>query len=460
MMLEKLVLPEIRELIDANDFATLSDVLNDWLPPDLAALVADWDAPDTAKIVRALKDPLAAQLFEYLDLNAQEALLGVLSQEESGRLLERMAPDDRTALLQELPDSTADTLLGLLSPSEREVASSLLSYDQESVGRLMTTQFLSIRKGWTVKRVLDHVREQGRRSETIDMLYIVDGDDKLVGQTRIIDILLAPLHAVVGDDRGKAPVALRATDDKETAVDVFRKYDETLLPVVDDVGRLLGIVTIDDVLDVAEKQATREIQQFGGVEALDEPYLATPFWSLVRKRATWLVLLFVGELLTATAMGFFEAEIAHAVVLALFVPLIISSGGNSGSQAATLIVRALALSEIHLHDWKMVLRRELTSGLILGTVLGTIGFVRIAAWHTAFGAYGKHWARIGLTVWLTLIGIVLWGTVSGSMLPFILKRCGLDPATSSAPFVATLVDVTGLILYFSVALVVLRGTLL
>ena len=250
------------------------------------------------------------------------------------------------------------------------------------------------------------------------------------------------------------------TDTEATAVEAFRKYDRTVLPVIDRRGVMLGVVTVDDVLDVAEETATREIQKFGGLEALDEAYAATPVLELVRKRATWLVVLFLGEMLTASAMGAFEGEIEKAVVLALFVPLIISSGGNSGSQAATLIVRALAVQEITLRDWWMVMRREVLSGLILGIVLGTIGYARIALWTLFTPIYGPHWPLVGLTVGISLVFIVLWGTLSGSMLPFVIKRCGLDPATSSAPFVATLVDVTGLVIYFTVAMVVLRGTLL
>ena len=250
------------------------------------------------------------------------------------------------------------------------------------------------------------------------------------------------------------------TDAETEAVAQFRKYDRTVLPVVDRRGVLLGVVTVDDVLDVAEETATREIQKFGGLEALDEPYVATPVLVMVRKRASWLIVLFLGEMLTASAMGVFEGEIEKAVVLALFVPLIISSGGNSGSQAATLIVRALAVGEVKLSDWWIVMRREILAGLMLGVVLGTIGFLRIAVWSMFSNMYGPHWALVGLTVGISLVGIVLWGALSGSMLPFAIKRCGLDPATSSAPFVATLVDVTGLIIYFTVAMVVLRGTLL
>jgi magnesium transporter len=319
---------------------------------------------------------------------------------------------------------------------------------------------VSVHKEWTLRHVLDHVRAHGRDSETLNVIYVVNGNNRLIDDLRIREILLAPLHAVVSDLCDNRFVSLNASDDKKEAVKVFRQYDRTVLPVIDSHGRLVGIVTLDDVLDVAEEEATREIQKFGGLEALDEPYMSTPLLEMIRKRATWLVILFVGEMLTATAMGYFEHEISRAVVLALFVPLIISSGGNSGSQAATLIIRALALGEVKLRDWWRVMRREILSGLLLGLILGTIGFVRIALWSAFSSLYGEHWMLVGLTVSCSLLGIVLWGTITGSMLPFILKWLGMDPATSSAPFVATLVDVTGLIIYFSVALVILHGTLL
>ena len=271
----------------------------------------------------------------------------------------------------------------------------------------------------------------GRDSETLNVIYVVNGNNRLIDDLRIREILLAPLHAVVSDLCDNRFVSLNATDDKKEAVKVFRQYDRTVLPVIDSHGRLVGIVTLDDVLDVAEEEATREIQKFGGLEALDEPYMSTPLLEMIRKRATWLVILFVGEMLTATAMGYFEHEISRAVVLALFVPLIISSGGNSGSQAATLIIRALALGEVKLRDWWRVMRREVLSGLLLGLILGTIGFLRIALWSAFSSLYGEHWMLVGLTVSCSLLGIVLWGTITGSMLPFILKGLGIDPATSS-----------------------------
>jgi magnesium transporter len=351
-------------------------------------------------------------------------------------------------------------LIGLLDDEQRAVARALLDYGEDSVGRLMTPDYVVVRKDWTMRHVLDHIRTHGRDSETLNVIYIVDDKNKLVDDLRIREILLAPLHTHVADVLDHKCVSLAVTDDRKKAVEVFRKYDRSALPVVDTQGRLAGIVTLDDVIDVAEEEATREIQRFGGVEALDDPYMSTSLPSMVRKRATWLVILFVGEMLTATAMGFFEKQIAKAVVLALFVPLIISSGGNSGSQAATLIIRALALGDVKLPDWWRVMRREIIAGLLLGTILATIGFLRIATWNAFSHIYGPHWLLVGMTVSLSLIGVVLFGTFTGSMLPLVLHRLGLDPATSSAPFVATLVDVTGLIIYFSVAIVVLRGTVL
>jgi magnesium transporter len=308
--------------------------------------------------------------------------------------------------------------------------------------------------------VLDYIRRQAKDIETLDWIYVVDDEDRLIDDIRIQEFLIAPLYATVRSIMDNQYVQLSVMDDQESAIESFRKYDRTALPVVDNVGVMVGIVTVDDVLDVVEEEATEDIQKFGGQEALDEPYIDTPILQLVKKRATWLVVLFLGEMMTATAMQYFEEELARAIVLASFVPLIISSGGNSGSQAATLIIRAMALGEFRLKDWWMVMRRELFSGVVLGMILGIIGFCRIAVWHTLFDYYPQHWALLGLTVSVSLVCIVLFGTIVGSMLPFILKRLGLDPATSSAPFVATLVDVTGLVIYFTIALMILHGTLL
>jgi magnesium transporter len=324
----------------------------------------------------------------------------------------------------------------------------------------MTPDFIAIHDDWTVKEVLDHIREFGSDSETLNVIYVVDERGKLIDDLRMREFLLRPLEATVSDFRDRNFVSLKVNDTQEEALNAFRKYDRAALPVLDSNGVLVGIVTADDMLDVAEEEATEDIQKFGGMEAVDEPYMRIPLLVMVRKRAGWLVVLFLGEMLTASAMSYYEGAIAKAVVLALFLPMIISSGGNSGSQASMLIIRAMALGEITLADWFRVMRKEIVSGLLLGLVLGTIGFLRVAVWAQFSPIYGPHWMLVALTVGFALIGVVLWGSLSGSMLPFILRRVGADPATSSAPFVATLVDVTGLIIYFSIALLIMRGAML
>ena len=459
-MLCKLMLPEIRELIETRDGQTLSEALDMWQPADIAELFADLSDNDERAAFQLLHGPQRTLIFEYLDRPTQHKLLESLEPVDAGALFNDMAADDRTALLEELDETDREKHLRTLSAQQQAIARSLLEYPEDSVGRLMSPDFVAIRSNWTVEHVLDHVRRHGHDRETLNVVYVVDHDMHLIDDLRIRQILVAPLHTTVERLMDSNFVKLAATDLKRSAIEVFRRYDRTALPVVDDSNKLIGIVTIDDVLDVAEQAATEDAQKFGGLEALSEPYATTPLLTMVQKRATWLVILFLGELLTATAMGYFEKDIAKAVVLALFVPLIISSGGNSGSQAATLIVRALAVGEIGLHDWLRVFRRELISGAILGVILGSIGFLRIALWSAFSNIYGEHWLLVGIAVSLSLVVIVLWGSIIGSMLPFGLKRLGLDPATSSAPFVATFVDVTGLVIYFSVSLIVLRGTLL
>lgn len=429
-------------------------------PADAVEAMEDLEPVQQAVLFRLLPTDQAAVMFEYLPVESQEKLLHAMGNEEAAKILNAMAPDDRTALLEELPTQVCARLVDSLSPSERAIALKLLDYPEDSIGRLMTSEYLVIRDSWTVSQVLEHIRRYGRDSETLNVLYVVDADGKLLDDVRIREFLLRPLDQKVGELRDDVFIALHATDHQETAVAAFRKYDRTVLPVVDGRGGLVGIVTVDDILDVAEQEATEDIHKIGGMEQLDEPYLNISLGRLIRKRATWLIVLFLGEMLTATAMGYFQAEISKAVTLALFVPLIISSGGNSGSQAATLIIRAMAISEVTLADWWRVMRREVLSGMALGGTLATIGMLRIAVWSYFSNAYGEHWGLIAITVGISLIGVVLWGTLSGSMLPFLLKRLGLDPATSSAPFVATLVDVTGLVIYFAVAGVILHGTLL
>jgi magnesium transporter len=451
---------DLEALIESRDFNALREHTKNWRAGDLADLMEPMSAEKEAIIFRLLPREKAAKVFSYLPIERQEELIKAMAHGEVIDMLNSMSDDDRTNLLEELPAKVTQRLLNSLSPQERRIASQLLGYDENSVGRLMTPHFVRIRPEWTVSHALAHIREYGVDSETMSMIYVIDKQSRLIDDLRMRQILLAPPRARVSDLMDSRYTALKATDDRESAVNSFKEADLPALPVTDTQGVLIGIVTVDDILDVAEREATEDIQKIGGSEALDEPYMKISLPRLVWKRASWLIILFLSEMLTATAMGRYEDEIAKAVILSIFVPLVISSGGNSGSQASTLIIRAMALGEVHLRDWWRVMSREILSGLSLGAILGTIGFLRISTWAVLFHSYGPHWPLLALTVGIALIGIVLWGTLAGSMLPFLLRRFGIDPATSSAPFVATLVDVSGLIIYFSVAAFILRGTLL
>ena len=420
-MLSKLLMPEIESLIAERKLSLLKEILSDWSPADIADLIIDLPEQDKVIVFRVLSVDLATDTFEHLEFDTQEELLKAMGNEEVTAILNDMSPDDRTALLEELPGTTAKRLIQLLSAEERKIARKLLGYPENSVGRLMTPDYLTVKQEWTVSQTLDHIREYGADSETLNVLYVIDEKGKLIDDIKIREIILSLPEKKIRDLMDETFIALNVHDDQEQAVEVFKKYDRVVLPVVDSHGILIGIVTVDDVLDVAEEEATEDIQKLGGVEALEEPYSTMPFFSMIKKRVVWLTVLFVGEMLTASAMGFFEDEIARAVVLTLFIPLIISSGGNSGSQAATLVIRAIALGEITLKDWWRIMKREILSGLTLGLILGTIGFLRIFLWSYFSNIFGEHWLPIGLTVGFSLIGVVLWGTLSGSMLPFLLK---------------------------------------
>jgi magnesium transporter len=459
-MLSRLLQPEIQSLIEERQLGVLKEILTDWTPADIAELLIELSEKERVIIFRLLSRELAADTFEYMDFDTQMELLKSMAREESAAILNEMDPDDRTALFEELPSSAAKQLIQLLSPEERKVAVTLLGYPENSVGRLMTPDYIAIKPSYTIQQTLDYIREFGKNKETLNIVYVVDEKGKLIDDVKIKDFLLAPVDSKVADLMDENFVGLHVFDDQETAVEVFKKYDRIALPVVDRAGMLIGIVTVDDVFDVAEEEATEDIQKLAAVQALEESYITISLFGMMKKRGSWLALLFFGEMLTASAMAMFENEISKAVVLALFVPLIISSGGNSGSQAATLVIRALSLGEITLKDWFHVFKRELITGLALGGLLAVIGFLRITVWEATSNVYGEHWLLIGFTVSLSLVGVVLWGTLSGSMLPFLLKKLKLDPATSSAPLVATMVDVIGLIIYFSLALFILKGTLL
>ncbi|MDF2189968.1 magnesium transporter [Paraflavitalea sp. CAU 1676] len=450
---------QFEELMRSGNENSIREWLNDQNISDVAELIDELPEYES-QIVQHMNMHRAASVFKILDLSTQKAIIQELPPYKTAELLNELPADDRTAFLEELPSEVVKELIRLLDPEERRVTLALLGYPEGSVGRMMTPDYISVQVDWTVAEVLEHIREVGKDSETIDVIYVVTDKGEFVDDIRIREILLASPEKQVGELIDNRFIALHVNDDQEQANQVFKMNNRVALPVIDDKNLLLGIVTIDDILWVANEEFSEDMQKMGGTEALDEPYLEMPIIKLFKKRVIWLVVLFLGEMLTATAMGYFEDEIQKFVVLALFVPLIISSGGNSGSQASTLIIQAMAVGEITLIDWWRVLRREIISGLLLGGMLGVIGFCRVVFWNSIFHTYGDHSMLVAFTVGFSLIGVVLWGTVSGSMLPIILKKLGADPATSSAPFVATLVDVTGLIIYFSTAYIFLGGILL
>ena len=439
----------------------LREVLQDTHFSDVADMIIELPPEEEAVIFRVLPKEQASAVFSYLPLDAQEELIHSLGSSVMLGIIDSMTPDDRVRLFEELPAEVTRRLLESLSAEELRSARLLLGYPEDTAGRYMTPEYVTVNPEMTAAQALEHIRKTGRGKETLNIVYILDDQGKLVEDIRLGSLVLAEPATPIRDIPDPPLVCVKATDSREDVLSIFEKYDRVALPVTDDVGKMLGIITIDDVLDVAEQRNTEEMQRMGGSEALDAPYTRVSTWTLVRKRGGWLSALFLGEMLTATAMGFFEAEIAKAVVLALFVPLIISSGGNSGSQASSLIIRALALRELTLRDWYRVFSREILSGFLLGAMLGFIGFLRIELWqHLHFTNYGPHSMLVAITVWVSLIGVVMFGTLAGAMLPFILRKLGFDPATSSAPFVATLVDVTGLVIYFTVAFLIMRGTLL
>jgi magnesium transporter len=451
---------QLEEVIHSGDPLQIRELLDHQNISDVADLV--YEMPDyESQIIAAMSVHRAAGVFKILDFPTQKSIIQTLPPTKTAELLNELPPDDRTDFLEELPSNVVRELIKLLDNEERKITLSLLGYPENSVGRLMTPDYVYVYENNTVQQVLDTVRRVGKNSETIDVIYVINNKGELLDDIRIREFILATPEKKVSDLMDDRVIALNAYDDQELANEAFKMNNRVALPVVSNSNKLLGIVTIDDILWVASEEFSEDMQKIGGTAALNQPYLEMPLFRLFKKRVGWLVVLFLGEMLTATAMAYFEDEIARAVVLALFVPLIISSGGNSGSQASTLIIQAMAVGEITLKDWWRVMRREILSGLLLGSVLCIIGFFRIFVWHSINpNVYGPHWMLLGITVGFTLLGVVLWGTLCGSMLPMILKRLGADPAVSSAPFVATLVDVTGLIIYFSFAFLLLSGKLL
>ena len=451
---------QFEEVIASEDKLLIKEFLNNQNISDVADLIYD-NQDYESQIISHLSLHRAASLFKILELSTQKKIVKNLPAFHTAELLNELPADDRTAFLSELPSNAVRELVKTLNPEERKVTLSLLGYPEGSVGRLMTPDYIYVYEHDTVEDVLDTIRKYAKNSETIDVIYVINDKGELLDDIRIKDFIMASADKQVNELMDGRVITLHAEDDQEVANEVFKMNNRVALPVVSRSNKLLGIVTIDDVLWVANEEFSEDMQKMGGTQALDEPYLDMPLFKLFKKRIGWLVILFLGEMFTATAMSYFEDEIQKAVVLALFIPLIISSGGNTGSQASTLIIQAMAVGELTLSNWWRVIRREIIQGLMLGSVLGIIGFTRVIIWaHILPQIYGAHAILIAFTVGFSLVGVVLWGTLTGSMLPLILKRVGADPAVSSAPFVATLVDVTGLVIYFSVAYLFLKGILL
>ena len=456
---------QFEQLMQENDLQAVRMFLDDQNISDVADLIYEY--PDyEAKIVATMSINRAAKVFKILDVSRQKEIVHELTSYKTAELLNELPADDRTDFLEELPKNVIRDLIKLLNADERKITLSMLGYPEDSVGRLMTPDYVYVYSNNTIAEVLNIIRKVGKNTETIDVIYVVNRNGELIDDLRIRDIILASPDQRIEELMDERIVTLNVHDDQEHASEVFKMNNRVALPVTDDNNILMGIVTIDDMFWVANEEFSEDIQKIGGTEALDEPYLDTPLFKLVRKRAGWLIVLFIGELLTASAMAYFNDEIAKATVLAMFIPLIMSSGGNSGSQASTLIIQAMAVGDVALTDWWRVVRREILSGIFLGGILGVIGFIRICIWHFLMlhgiieDLYHEHWFLIAVSVGISLVGVVLWGTLTGSMLPLILKRLGADPAVSSAPFVATLVDVTGIVIYFSIAYFFLKGILL
>ena len=433
----------------------------DMHPADIAENLAEMKRVDRNLAFLKLSPDLKVEVFSFLDIATQEAIVRSMTEEDYAEVLNNLEPDDRTELLENIPDELIKYSINLLNDTEKQIALNLMGYKEDSIARLMTPLYIQTKANKTVKQVFQHIKKYGKKAETLNYIYIVDDNNVLIDDLKIGELLLAEEDTLIAELIDHNFVSITTTTPMEEAFDTFEKYDRSALPITTEKGVLVGIVTFDDILDKIKERDTEDIQKFGGMEELDLSYTHTPLFELVRKRAGWLIILFLGEMLTASAMGYFDGEIEKAVVLALFVPLIISSGGNSGSQAASLVIRSMALGELKLSDWWYVMKKELASGVMLGGILAVIGFVRILIWQeTGLYDYGEYWLYIGLSVSVSLIFIVLWGTLSGSLIPFVLRKFGMDPATASAPFVATLVDVSGLIIYFSVAAMFLSGKLL
>ena len=458
--LEQHTIQELFEaVIKTEDKLLVRDFLDDQNISDVAELVYEFPEYES-QIIANMSVNRAASVFKILDLPTQKTIIRELPPNTTASLLNELPADDRTDFLEELPSNVVRELIKLLDPDERRITLSLLGYPENSIGRLMTPDYVYVYPWNTIEEVFATIRKYGKDSETINVIYVLNDKGELLDDIRIRDFILNPPDKKVSELMDERFISLHAEDDQETASEVFKMNNRVALPVVSRSNKLLGIVTIDDILWVASEEFSEDMQKMGGTAALDEPYLDVPLFKLYKKRIVWLIILFVGETLTIAAMSGFQKTLEQVLVLSTFIPLIISSGGNSGSQAATLIIQAMALGEITVKDWWQIAKREIQSGLFMGVTLGILGFLIVFGGYHFFGLFGEHFIRIGFAIGFAVIGVVLWGTIMGSMLPLLLKRLGADPATSSTPFIATLVDVTGLLIYFGTAFLLLKGVLL
>ncbi len=455
-------LDNLHSAIERQDQAFVKEQLLALYAPDIAGIFNKLEI-DEAKFVYTLMDEqLAADVLVELEEDVREKFLASLTSKEiAEQFIENMDSDDAADVIAELPDNVQDEVLAQLEDTEQASdIVDLLNYDENTAGGLMATELIRVHISSMVTECVREIRKQADKVENVYAIYVVDDNERLVGLLPLKKLIVSSTRSKVDEIYDSKIISVKTNTSAEEVANVMDKYNLVVLPVVDALGRLVGRITIDDVVDARREEETEDVQKMGAMEALEEPYMSTSFGQMIKKRAGWLIVLFLGETLTATAMSFFEDQIAKAVILALFIPLIISSGGNSGSQASTLIIRALALGEITVKDWWKIIKKEFFTGLTIGGILGVIGFLRVAIWSNFIGTYGPHWVLIACTVGCALIGVVLWGTLMGSLLPLGLKRVGLDPAVSSAPFVATLVDVTGLVIYFTFSLFFLKGVLL
>lgn len=461
--LAALLVPDILEMLEETPEAIAAET-EELHAKDLASVAEALPHEMVAPFLSALPVERAADVLEYLNEDLRTEILETMSARQAAELVTEMTPDDRADALDDLEEQSAEEILSEIPAAERAETEKLLAYEPDTAGGLMTTEFVSVSQETPVEEALAAVRRIARseRREAMNTIYTTDAAGRVQGVMSLRELLAAPEGGKVSDVAWREVQTVLVTADREEVARLTREYDLVAIPVVDDNGVVQGVVTVDDVIDALVEEHTEDVQRFGGMEALDEPYSQIGFLTAMRKRAPWLAALLIGEMLTTFPMQYFEHELQTAIVLGLFIPLIISSGGNSGSQATSLIIRSLALEEIRLRDWWRIFRRELSFGLALGVILGMLGILRVVLWHQMgiAGGYGEHYLLIALTVGIALLGVVTFGSLAGAMLPFIMKRIGFDPASASAPFVATLVDVTGLTLYFYVALVILRGTLL